>query len=223
MDVREKLNILSAAAKYDVSCTSSGSRRSAPPRGLGDACPAGICHTWSSDGRCISLLKVLLSNACKYDCAYCANRRSNDIPRATFTPKEVIDLTLEFYRRNYIEGLFLSSAVVGSPDATMERLVRVAKELRTVHRFGGYIHLKSIPGASESLLHEAGLYADRFPGNIAFLIGSAYGIDENLKKTADLLLSLSPLTFTHDHARVIMAEQLYRVQMVMQNHPYHHR
>ena len=140
MDVREKLNILSAAAKYDVSCTSSGSRRSAPPRGLGDACPAGICHTWSSDGRCISLLKVLLSNACKYDCAYCANRRSNDIPRATFTPKEVIDLTLEFYRRNYIEGLFLSSAVVGSPDATMERLVRVAKELRTVHRFGGGVH-----------------------------------------------------------------------------------
>ena len=166
MDVREKLNILSAAAKYDVSCTSSGSRRSAPPRGLGDACPAGICHTWSSDGRCISLLKILLSNACKYDCAYCANRRSNDIPRATFTPKEVIDLTLEFYRRNYIEGLFLSSAVVGSPDATMERLVKVAKELRTMHRFGGYIHLKSIPGASEKLLHEAGLYADRTSVNI---------------------------------------------------------
>lgn len=166
MNVREKLNILSAAAKYDVSCTSSGSRRSAPPRGLGDACPAGICHTWSSDGRCISLLKVLLSNACKYDCAYCANRRSNDIPRATFTPKEVIDLTLEFYRRNYIEGLFLSSAVVGSPDYTMELLVKVAKELRTVHRFGGYIHLKSIPGASEKLLYEAGLYADRTSVNI---------------------------------------------------------
>ena len=166
MDVREKLNILSAAAKYDVSCSSSGSRRSAPPRGLGDACPAGICHTWAADGRCVSLLKILLSNACKYDCAYCVNRRSNDVPRATFTPREVIDLTLEFYRRNYIEGLFLSSAVVGSPDATMERLVRVAKELRTVHRFGGYIHLKSIPGASESLLHEAGLYADRTSVNI---------------------------------------------------------
>ena len=116
--------------------------------------------------RCVSLLKILLSNACKYDCAYCVNRRSNDIPRATFTPKEVIDLTLEFYRRNYIEGLFLSSAVVGSPDATMERLVRVAKELRRVHRFGGYIHLKSIPGASEALLHEAGLYADRTSVNI---------------------------------------------------------
>ena len=166
MDAREKLNILSAAAKYDVSCSSSGSRRSAPPSGLGDACPAGICHTWSSDGRCVSLLKILLSNACKYDCAYCVNRRSNDVPRATFTPKEVIDLTLEFYRRNYIEGLFLSSAVVGSPDATMERLVRVAKELRRVHRFGGYIHLKSIPGASEALLHEAGLYADRTSVNI---------------------------------------------------------
>ena len=139
MDLREKLNILGDAAKYDVSCSSSGSNRGAPKGGLGSGCSAGICHTWSADGRCISLLKVLFSNACKYDCAYCVNRRSNDIPRATFTPKELIDLTLEFYRRNYIEGLFLSSAVVGSPDATMEKLVYVAKELRTVHRFGGYI------------------------------------------------------------------------------------
>lgn len=166
MDLREKLNILSAAAKYDVSCSSSGSKRSMPPGGLGDACSAGICHTWSADGRCISLLKVLLSNACKYDCAYCVNRRSNDVPRATFTPKEVIDLTMEFYRRNYIEGLFLSSAVIKDPDYTMEMLVRVARELRTVHRFGGYIHLKSIPGASEKLLFEAGLYADRSSVNI---------------------------------------------------------
>ncbi len=166
MDVREKLNILSAAAKYDVSCSSSGSKRQAPGGGLGSACSAGICHTWSADGRCISLLKVLLSNACKYDCAYCINRRSNDIPRATFTPRELIDLTLEFYRRNYIEGLFLSSAVVGSPDRTMEMLVQVAKELRTVHRFGGYIHLKAIPGASSELLYQAGLYADRSSVNI---------------------------------------------------------
>ena len=166
MDIREKLNILSAAAKYDVSCSSSGSKRQAPKGGLGSACSAGICHTWSSDGRCISLLKVLMSNACKYDCAYCINRRSNDIPRATFTPKELINLTLEFYRRNYIEGLFLSSAVVGSPDRTMEMLVQVAKELRTVHKFGGYIHLKAIPGASRELLYQAGLYADRSSVNI---------------------------------------------------------
>lgn len=166
MDVRDKLNILADAAKYDVSCSSSGSKRPAMKGGLGNACSAGICHTWAADGRCISLLKVLLSNACKYDCAYCVNRRSNDIPRATFTPKELIDLTLEFYRRNYIEGLFLSSAVIGTPDYTMELLIKVAKELRTVHRFGGYIHLKSIPGASSRLLHEAGLYADRSSVNI---------------------------------------------------------
>ena len=166
MDLREKLNILGDAAKYDVSCSSSGSSRGAPKSGLGSGCSAGICHTWSADGRCISLLKVLFSNACKYDCAYCINRRSNDIPRATFTPRELIDLTLEFYRRNYIEGLFLSSAVVGSPDNTMEKLVYVAKELRTVHRFGGYIHLKAIPGASSRLLYEAGLYADRSSVNV---------------------------------------------------------
>ena len=166
MDVQEKLKILAAAAKYDVSCSSSGSKRQVPQGGLGSACSAGICHTWSSDGRCISLLKVLLSNDCKYDCAYCINRRSNDIPRATFTPKELIELTLEFYRRNYIEGLFLSSAVVGSPDRTMEMLVQIAKELRTIHKFGGYIHLKAIPGASSELLYQAGLYADRSSVNI---------------------------------------------------------
>ncbi len=173
MDVREKLNILADAAKYDVSCSSSGSDRSTPKGGLGNGCMAGVCHTWAADGRCVSLLKVLLSNACKYDCAYCVNRRSNDIPRATFTPRELIDLTLEFYRRNYIEGLFLSSAVIGTPDYTMELLIKVAKELRTVHRFGGYIHLKSIPGASEHLLHEAGLYADRSSVNIEIPSDSA--------------------------------------------------
>lgn len=166
MDLREKLNILGDAAKYDVSCSSSGSNRGAPKGGLGSGCSAGICHTWAADGRCISLLKVLLSNACKYDCAYCVNRRSNDIPRATFTPKELVDLTLEFYRRNYIEGLFLSSAVIGNPDYTMELLIKVARDLRVSHRFGGYIHLKAIPGASARLLYEAGLYADRSSVNI---------------------------------------------------------
>lgn len=166
MDLREKLNILGDAAKYDVSCSSSGSSRCAPKGGLGSGCSAGICHTWAADGRCISLLKVLFSNACKYDCAYCVNRRSNDVPRATFTPKELVDLTLEFYRRNYIEGLFLSSAVIGSPDYTMELLIKVARELRVNHRFGGYIHLKAIPGASSRLLFEAGLYADRSSVNV---------------------------------------------------------
>lgn len=166
MDLMQKLKILGEAAKYDVSCSSSGSNRRAPKDGLGSGFNAGICHTWSADGRCISLLKVLFSNACKYDCAYCVNRRSNDVPRATFTPKELVNLTLEFYRRNYIEGLFLSSAVIGNPDYTMELLVKVAKELRLVHRFGGYIHLKAIPGASSHLLFEAGLYADRSSVNI---------------------------------------------------------
>lgn len=166
MDLMQKLKILGEAAKYDVSCSSSGSNRRAPKDGLGCGFNAGICHTWSADGRCISLLKVLFSNACKYDCAYCVNRRSNDVPRATFTPKELVNLTLEFYRRNYIEGLFLSSAVIGNPDYTMELLVKVAKELRLVHRFGGYIHLKAIPGASSHLLFEAGLYADRSSVNI---------------------------------------------------------
>ena len=164
--VQEKLKILSAAAKYDVSCSSSGSRRTTPQGGMGNAAPSGICHSFTEDGRCISLLKLLLSNACVFDCAYCANRRSNDIPRATFKVTEIVELTLEFYRRNLIEGLFLSSGVFGSADTTMEALVRVAKTLRTEHRFGGYIHLKAIPGASQELVALAGLYADRLSVNI---------------------------------------------------------
>jgi len=139
--VQQKLKILANAAKYDVSCSSSGSRRTTPEGGMGNAAPSGICHSFTEDGRCISLLKLLLSNVCVYDCAYCLNRRSNDIPRATFKVTEIVDLALEFYRRNLIEGLFLSSGVFGSPDTTMEALVRVAKVLRTEHRFGGYIHL----------------------------------------------------------------------------------
>lgn len=133
---------------------------------MGNAAASGICHSFTDDGRCISLLKILLSNACIYDCAYCANRRSNDIPRATFKPSEVVTLALEFYRRNLIEGLFLSSGVFGSPDTTMEALVRVARTLRVEHRFGGYIHLKAIPGASPELVRQAGLYADRLSVNI---------------------------------------------------------
>lgn len=166
MEILEKLQILSAAAKFDVSCSSSGSRRATPKGGFGNGFAAGCCHSYTEDGRCVSLLKILFSNACKYDCAYCINRRSNDVRRATFTVREVVDLTEAFYRRNYIEGLFLSSAVVDSPDKTMERLILVAKELREKRRFGGYIHLKSIPGASPELLALAGLYADRTSVNI---------------------------------------------------------
>ena len=163
--IREKLSILADAAKYDVSCSSSGSKRKNHNKGLGD-CGAGICHTYTEDGRCVSLLKILLTNFCIYDCAYCVTRKSNDIKRAAFTVEEVVDLTINFYRRNYIEGLFLSSGIFKDADYTMERLVRIAKKLRTEHKFNGYIHLKSIPGASEELMHEAGLYADRLSMNI---------------------------------------------------------
>src|SRR6201994_2352404 len=163
--ITEKLNILADAAKYDVSCASSGSKRKNENKGLGNA-SNGICHSYTEDGRCVSLLKILLTNHCIFDCAYCVSRSSNDIKRAGFTVQEVVDLTINFYRRNYIEGLFLSSGIFKDADFTMERLVRVAKKLRTEHNFNGYIHLKSIPGASDELMHEAGLYADRLSVNL---------------------------------------------------------
>lgn len=162
----EKLKTLADAAKYDVSCASSGSKRKNTSGGLGNATGMGICHTYTEDGRCVSLLKILLTNHCIFDCAYCVSRRSNDIKRAAFTVQEVVDLTINFYRRNYIEGLFLSSGIFKNADYTMERLVRIAKRLRLEENFNGYIHLKAIPGASEELLHEAGLYADRLSVNI---------------------------------------------------------
>ncbi len=165
-EILEKLKILADSAKYDVSCASSGTSRRTIANGIGSAAGWGICHTFTEDGRCVSLLKIMLTNYCMYDCAYCINRRSNDIKRATFSVTELINLTIEFYRRNYIEGLFLSSGVVRNPDYTMERLVGVAKELRLRHRYNGYIHLKGIPGASQELIHEAGLYADRLSVNI---------------------------------------------------------
>lgn len=164
--VFDKLKTLAEAAKYDVSCASSGTTRKNTSKTLGSASGWGICHSFTEDGRCVSLLKIMLTNYCLYDCAYCINRKSNDVPRATFSVSELVELTIEFYRRNYIEGLFLSSGVVRNPDYTMERLVRVAKDLRLVHRFNGYIHLKSIPGASKELVAEAGLYADRLSVNI---------------------------------------------------------
>lgn len=165
-NIQEKLNILADAAKYDVSCASSGSDRKNHNKGLGNAKGMGICHTYTQDGRCVSLLKILLTNYCIYDCAYCISRKSNDIKRAAFTVQEVVDLTINFYRRNYIEGLFLSSGIFKNADYTMERLVRIAKKLRTEERFNGYIHLKAIPGASEEIIHEAGLYADRLSVNL---------------------------------------------------------
>ena len=163
--IKEKLEILADAAKYDVSCSSSGGKRK-NNGGLGESSPSGICHTYTEDGRCVSLLKILLTNHCIYDCIYCVSRKSNDIKRAAFTVEEVVDLTISFYRRNYIEGLFLSSGIFKDADTTMERLVRVAKKLRTEHQFNGYIHLKSIPGASDDLMNEAALYADRLSVNL---------------------------------------------------------
>jgi putative DNA modification/repair radical SAM protein len=164
--IREKLNILADAAKYDVSCSSSGSNRKNTGKGLGDSSASGICHTYTEDGRCVSLLKILLTNHCIFDCAFCVSRVSNDVKRAAFTVDEVVDLTMNFYRRNYIEGLFLSSGIFKNADFTMERLVRIAKKLRIENNFNGYIHLKTIPGASEELLTEAGLYADRMSINL---------------------------------------------------------
>ncbi|MBC7926254.1 MAG: putative DNA modification/repair radical SAM protein [Bryobacteraceae bacterium] len=166
MDVQNKLAILADAAKYDVSCSSSGSNRKTPSDGIGNGTGIGICHSYTPDGRYVSLLKILLTNYCIYDCTYCINRVSSDTPRARFTPEEVVNLTMEFYKRNYIEGLFLSSGVINSPDHTMEQLVRVGFLLRTQHRFGGYIHLKAVPGASPELMTQAGQWADRLSANI---------------------------------------------------------
>jgi predicted DNA-binding helix-hairpin-helix protein len=165
MNLADKLTILADAAKYDVSCASSGSRRGNPARKLGNATPSGICHTYTEDGRCVSLLKILYTNRCIYRCAYCVNRRDNDIPRATFTPREIVSLTTDFYRRNYIEGLFLSSGVIHSPDDTMERLVHTVAMLRS-EGFNGYVHLKCVPFASRRLVLAAGRYADRLSVNI---------------------------------------------------------
>ncbi len=164
--IREKLNILADAAKYDVSCSSSGGTRKNDNKGLGDSHASGICHTYTEDGRCVSLLKILLTNHCIFDCAYCVSRKSNDIERAAFTVEEVVSLTVNFYRRNYIEGLFLSSGIFKNADFTMERLLRVVKKLRLEERFNGYIHLKTIPGASDELIKEAGIYADRMSINL---------------------------------------------------------
>ncbi len=166
MDIAKKLSVLADAAKYDASCSSSGSKTKREGKGVGSTEGSGICHSYTPDGRCISLLKILLTNYCMYDCKYCVNRISSDVERARFTVEEVVKLTLDFYMRNYIEGLFLSSGIVRDSDYTMEQLIAVAKTLRLGHGYRGYIHLKTIPGASDPLLAEAGLYADRLSVNI---------------------------------------------------------
>ncbi|MFT3937120.1 MAG: putative DNA modification/repair radical SAM protein [Chitinophagaceae bacterium] len=192
--ILEKLSILADAAKYDVSCASSGSNRKNESKGLGTT-GMGICHAYTEDGRCVSLLKILLTNHCIYDCAYCVSRKSNDIKRAAFTVQEVVDLTINFYRRNYIEGLFLSSGIFSNADYTMERLVLIAKKLRTEHRFNGYIHLKTIPGASDQLMQEAGLYADRLSVNVEMPTKESLAIMAPDKKQEDMI---KPMRYLKD-------------------------
>src|SRR6476620_3743118 len=189
----EKLAILADAAKYDVSCSSSGSSRKNENKGLGTT-GMGICHAYTEDGRCVSLLKILLTNHCIFDCAYCVSRKSNDIKRAAFSVQEVVDLTINFYRRNYIEGLFLSSGIFKDPDFTMERLVRIARKLRTEENFHGYIHLKTIPGASDELISEAGLYADRLSINVEMPTEASLKLLAPDKKREDMI---RPMKYLH--------------------------
>ncbi len=191
--IQAKLAILADAAKYDVSCSSSGSTRKNKDKGLGDT-GSGICHTYTEDGRCVSLLKILMSNICIYDCAYCVTRRSNDIKRTSFSVDEVVDLTMNFYRRNYIEGLFLSSGIMKNADYTMERMVLIAKKLRTEQNFNGYIHLKSIPGASPDLMHAAGLYADRLSMNIEMPTNEGLRLLAPDKKREDMIVPIRQIT-----------------------------
>ena len=188
--IEEKLRILSDAAKYDVSCSSSGSSRKNTNNGLGNAAINGICHSWSADGRCISLLKILMTNYCIYDCKYCINRKDNDIERAILSPDEIVKLTINFYKRNYIEGLFLSSGIIKSADYTMELMIAVAKKLRLEEKFNGYIHMKVIPGASRQLINEIGLYVDRVSVNIEFAENTALKLLAPDKKATDISTSM---------------------------------
>ena len=188
--IDEKLRILSDAAKYDVSCSSSGSGRKNTNNGLGNGAISGICHSWSADGRCVSLLKILMTNYCIYDCKYCISRKSNDIERAILTPDEIVRLTINFYRRNYIEGLFLSSGVIKNADYTMEQMIAVAKKLRLEENFNGYIHMKVIPGASRELIREIGLYVDRVSVNIELAESKVLKLLAPDKKPTDISTSM---------------------------------
>jgi putative DNA modification/repair radical SAM protein len=195
MNTLEKLKILSDAAKYDVSCSSSGSSRSNTKFGIGNASPSGICHSFTADGRCISLLKILLTNYCIYNCAYCVNRNTNDIPRAAFTPDEIADLTINFYKRNYIEGLFLSSGVFNNSNYTMELMIDTVRKLRNVYKFNGYIHMKAIPGADEALIREAGLLVDRMSINIELPSSTSLKLLAPQKQKENIL---KPMDFIHN-------------------------
>ena len=210
MDLEQRIEILSAGAKYDASCASSGSDRAG---GHGANVASGICHTWAADGRCISLLKILMTNACVYDCAYCVNRSSADTPRAALTPDEIASLTFEFYRRNYIEGLFLSSGVVVSPDRTMELMLEAVRKLRQEKRFTGYIHMKVIPGASRELIDQAGLYADRVSVNIELPTSGSLALLAPGKTKEGILRPMSRLaekiSASRDERRTIKSSPAY--------------
>ena len=201
----EKLELLTDAAKYDVACTSSGVDRVGVKGQLGSAVAAGICHSFASDGRCISLLKVLMSNACSYDCAYCVNRKSNDVRRTTFTPEELAELTIGFYRRNYIEGLFLSSAVVKNADYTCELMLKALKLLREVYKFRGYIHVKAIPGADPRLIYELGILADRMSVNIEFPSGESLKLLAHDKSKESILPPMTQIrdTITQNSTEIV--------------------
>ncbi len=201
--IEEKLTILADAAKYDVSCSSGGSKRKNSD-GIGNASASGICHTYTEDGRCVSLLKILLTNHCIYDCAFCVSRRSNDVKRAAFTVGEVVALTMNFYRRNYIEGLFLSSGIFKNADYTMERLLRIVKKLRIEERYNGYIHLKTIPGASDELIKEAGLYADRMSINLEMPTEAGLKMVAPEKNHAAVR---KPLAFVNEQMQAYKAEK----------------
>lgn len=207
MELEEKLAILADAAKYDASCSSSGSRRRNTPGGTGNASWAGICHSWAADGRCISLLKILMTNACIYDCEYCVNRRSHDTPRAMLSVEEIVRVTMAFYRRNYIEGLFLSSGIIRSPDYTTELLLQVARTLRERERFNGYIHMKAIPGTDARLLEQLGRYADRMSVNIELPSERSLRLLAPQKSRQAIL---SPMKFIHD--RLTEAEEEKRAR-----------
>lgn len=202
--IREKLNILADAAKYDVSCSSSGGTRKNDNKALGNSHVSGICHTYTEDGRCVSLLKILLTNHCIYDCLFCVSRKSNDIKRAAFTVDEVVDLTMNFYRRNYIEGLFLSSGIFKNADFTMERLLLVVKKLRLEQNYNGYIHLKTIPGASDELIKEAGLYADRMSINLEMPTEAGLKLLAPEKNHADVI---KPLDFVQKQITQFSADK----------------
>jgi len=206
MEILEKLKILAASAKYDVSCSSSGSNRKNTPGGIGNGEAAGICHSWGADGRCISLLKILMTNSCIYDCKYCINRATNDIPRATFTPRELADLTINFYKRNYIEGLFLSSGIIKSPDYTMEQIYKTVFILRKEYNFNGYIHTKSIPGSSQQLIDKVGRLVDRMSVNIELPSEESLKLLAPQKEKSEILkpmeyISTSILNSKQEHSR----------------------